>query len=111
MATDKDMIEYIVEQINDTGEITYLKMFGEYGIYSDGKIFGLVCDNKLYLKPTSAGREFIKNVVEAPPYPGDKNYFLIEDELDNSEWLSQLVRVTVAELPAPKPKKKKKNLT
>lgn len=111
MATDKDMIEYIVEQINDTGEITYLKMFGEYGIYSDGKIFGLVCDNKLYLKPTSAGREFIKNVVEAPPYPGAKNYFLIEDELDNSEWLSQLVRVTVAELPAPKPKKKKKNLT
>lgn len=111
MATDKDMIEYVVEQINDTGEITYLKMFGEYGIYSDGKIFGLVCDNKLYLKPTSAGREFIKNVVEAPPYPGAKNYFLIEDELDNSEWLSQLVRVTVAELPAPKPKKKKKNLT
>lgn len=111
MATDKDMIEYVVEQINDTGEITYLKMFGEYGIYSDGKIFGLVCDNKLYLKPTSAGREFIKNVVEAPPYPGAKNYFLIEDELGNSEWLSQLVRVTVAELPAPKPKKKKKNLT
>ena len=57
MATDKDMVEYIVEQIEDVGEITYLKMFGEYGIYSDGKIFGLICDNKLYLKPTSAGRE------------------------------------------------------
>jgi len=110
MATDKDMIEYVVEQINDVGEITFLKMFGEYEIYSDGKIFGLVCDNKLYLKPTSAGREFIKNVVEAPPYPGAKSYFLIEEELDDSEWLSQLVRVTVAELPTLKPKKKKKIL-
>lgn len=111
MATDKDMVEYIVEQIEDVGEITYLKMFGEYGIYSDGKIFGLICDNKLYLKPTSAGREFISNLVEAPPYPGAKNYFLVEEELDNSERLSQLIRITIAELPTPKPKEKKKNLS
>jgi len=108
MASDKDVIEFIVEQIEDAGEITYIKMFGEYGIYSDGKIFGLICDNKLYIKPTKAGREFIGNVVEAPPYPGAKNYFLIEEQLEDSEWLSELVRLSVVELPLPKPKKKKK---
>ncbi len=107
MASDKDVIEFIVEQIEDAGEITYIKMFGEYGIYSDGKIFGLICDNKLYIKPTKAGREFIGNVVEAPPYPGAKNYFLIEEQLADSEWLSELVRLSVVELPLPKPKKKK----
>lgn len=108
MATDKDMLDYILEQIDNAGEIRYLKMFGEYTIYSDDKIFALVSDNKLFIKPTSAGREFIKNVTEAPPYPGAKNYFLIEEELEDSEWLSELVRITVAELPVPKPKKKKK---
>ncbi|MBI9032471.1 TfoX/Sxy family protein [bacterium] len=108
MATDKEMIEYIVEQIENAGQITYIKMFGEYGIYSDGKIFGLICDNKLFIKPTKIGREFIDDVIEAPPYPGAKNYFLIEDKLEDSEWLSELIRLTLSELPPPKPKKKKK---
>ncbi len=108
MATDKEMMEFIVEQIENAGEITYIKMFGEYGIYSDGKIFGLVCDNKLFIKPTLIGKEFMNNVIEAPPYPGAKNYFLIEDKLEDSEWLSELIRLTLSELPPPKPKKKKK---
>lgn len=50
-------------------------MFGEYGVYADGKIFGLICDNKLFVKPTISGREFIGNVVEAPPYEGAKPGF------------------------------------
>ena len=108
MASDKNFVEYVVDQIEKAGEITYRHMFGEYGIYSDGKIFGLICDNKLFIKPTQSGRAFIKNVVEAPPYPGAKPSFLIEDNLDNREWLSELVRITVKELPTPKPKKKKK---
>jgi len=83
-------------------------MFGEYAVYADGKLFGLICDNKLFIKPTEAGRAFIKKPVEAPPYPGAKPSFLIEDQLEDREWISQLVRVTVEELPAPKPKKKKK---
>jgi TfoX/Sxy family transcriptional regulator of competence genes len=83
-------------------------MFGEYGIYSDGKIFGLICDNKLFIKPTKSGREFIGKVVESPAYPGAKPSFLIEDKIEDSEWLSKLVRISVKELPEPKPKKKKK---
>jgi len=108
MASDLSFVEFIVDQIEDAGLITYIKMFGEFGIYSDGKIMALVCDNQLFIKPTEAGRTFIKNVKEAPPYPGAKLYFLIEDQYEDREWLSNLIRLTVAELPEPKPKKKKK---
>ena len=107
MASDKAFMDSVLEQIENAGLITYKKMFGEYGVYSNGKIFALVCDNQLFIKPTAAGRDFIGEVVEAPPYPGAKMYFLIEDQIENREWLNELIRVTVAELPEPKPKKKK----
>ena len=83
-------------------------MFGEYALYSGNKIFALICDNKLFIKPTIAGRNYIQNVVEAPPYTGAKPSFLIEDKIEDHEWLCTLVKLTVSELPEPKPKKKKK---
>lgn len=108
MASDKEFIDFVVDQIENAGRVTFKKMFGEYGIYSDAKLFALICDNKLFIKPTEKGRIFIKDVIESPPYPGAKSYFLIEDKLDDRDWLSELVRKTVSELPEPKPKKKKK---
>ena len=107
MASNKDFLDFIVDQIDNAGQITYRKMFGEYAVYSDGKIFALVCDNMLFIKPTVAGRAFIQDIVEAPPYPGAKLSFLIEDKLEDREWISNLVKITVKELPEPKPKKKK----
>jgi len=80
-------------------------MFGECGLYFDNKLFGLVCDNKLFIKPTQSGRKYINEVVEASPYPGAKPSFLIEEKLDDREWLRKLVEITVNELPEPKPKK------
>lgn len=108
MASDKNFVEFVVDQIENAGEITYKMMFGEYGVYSNGKLFGLICDNKLFIKPTIAGRTFMQDVVEAPPYPGAKLSFLIEEKLEDREWLSELIRISVKELPEPKPKKKKK---
>jgi TfoX/Sxy family transcriptional regulator of competence genes len=108
MATHKEFVNFVVDQIENAGNITAKSMFGEYGIFSDGKIFGLICDNKLFIKPTHAGRAFIKEVVEAPPYPGAKMSFLIEDQIEDREWLSELVRLTLKELPKPKPRKKKR---
>lgn len=99
MASDKDLLDFVVDQIENVGQITYKNMFGEYGIFSDGKIFALVCDNKLIIRPTVAGRNFIKNVIEAPPYTGAKLYFLIEDILEDKEWISDLVKITIQELP------------
>lgn len=107
MASDKDFMNFVVDQIENVGQVTYKSMFGEYGLFSDKKIFALVCDNKLFIKPTLGGRNFIGNVVEAPPYPGAKQSFLIEDKLDDKDWLSELVKITLKELPEPKPKKKK----
>jgi len=107
MASDKKFVEYIIDQIENAGEITYKHMFGEFGVFCKGKIFALICDNKLFIKPTEAGKKFIGDVVEAPPYTGAKNSFLIGDKIDDREWLSELVRITVLELPEPKPKKRK----
>ena len=61
MASEQNMVDFITEQIQKAGTITSKKMFGEFGIYSDGKLFGLICDNKLFIKPTKEGREFIGN--------------------------------------------------
>lgn len=109
MASDQSFVDFVLDQIENAGVIHARKMFGEYGVYADGKIFGLICDNKLFVKPTVSGRAFIGDVVEAPPYPGAKNSFLIEEKIEDREWLSELVRISVAELPEPKPKKKKKS--
>jgi TfoX/Sxy family transcriptional regulator of competence genes len=110
MASDLSFVEFVVDQMENTGTVTYRKMFGEYAVYCNGKVVALICDNRLFIKPTEGGRSFIGDVVEAPPYPGAKMSFLIEDKLEDRQWLSHLVRITAKELPEPKPKKKKKKL-
>ncbi len=107
MASEQTFVDFIVDQIENAGEISAKKMFGEYALYSGEKLFALICDNKLFIKPTQAGRAFIGDVVEAPPYPGAKPSFLIEEKVEDRTWLSELVRISVAALPLPKPKKKK----
>lgn len=107
MTSDQHLVDFIIDQVNSSWRVTYKKMFGEYGLYFDIKLFALVCDNKLFIKPTAAGKAFIGNVVEASPYPGAKPNFLIEDKLEDADWLKELIRLTVEELPEPKPKKRK----
>ena len=109
MASDQSFVDYIVEQLQLAGEIHARKMFGEYGVYANGIFFGLICDNKFFVKPTEGGRAFIGDVVEAPAYPGAKNSLLIEEKLEDRDWLGELVRITIQELPPPKKKKKKKS--
>lgn len=106
MASQQKFVDFVVEQIQNAGTISTKKMFGEYGIYADDKIFGVICDNKLFVKRTEAGRGFIGDPVEMPAYKGAKPSFLIEEKIEDRDWLSELVRVTLKELPAPKPKKK-----
>ena len=106
MASNPDFVQYIADQCAGAGEITVRKMFGDYGIYCDGTIFGLVCDNRFYLKPTEAGRSLLRSVEMQPPYDGAKDYFFIED-VDDRDYLSELVSKTCKALPQPKLKKKK----
>jgi TfoX/Sxy family transcriptional regulator of competence genes len=108
MASDKDFVNFVVEQCEEAGTITYRKMFGEYAVYCNGILVALVCDNQVFVKPTEAGRRFIGEVVEAPPYPGAKNSFLIEDKFEDREWFSELIATTEKEL-LKNPKIKKRN--
>jgi TfoX/Sxy family transcriptional regulator of competence genes len=108
MATDLEFMEFLADQMASAGEISYRKMFGEFAVYCGGKVVALVCDNQLFVKPTAAGRAFIGAPVEAPAYPGAKNSFRIEDAFEDREWISELIRITARNLPAPKPKKSKR---
>ncbi len=108
MASDLDFVKFVVDHIENAGVISYRKMFGEYAVYCEGKIVALICDNRLFIKPTKAGELFIGEVVESPPYPGAKPSFLIEEQIEDKDWISTLVRLTEKELPEPKPKKKPK---
>lgn len=108
MASDLSFVEYACQQMGEAGAITFRKMFGEYALYCEGKVVALVCDNRLFVKPTIAGRNIAGHLAEAPPYPGAKPCLLVGEELDDREWLTNLIRVTERELPAPKERKKKK---
>jgi len=105
MASRQSTVDFIVEQIADAGFVSARKMFGEYGIFCDGKIVAMVCDDQLFFKATAGGKAFIGTVVEASPYPGAKPCFLISgDRWEDREWLSNLVKISAAELPLPKKK-------
>ncbi|KWW31730.1 MAG: TfoX N-terminal domain-containing protein [bacterium P3] len=97
MSSNPDFVQYIIDQCGGAGVIAARKMFGDYGIYCDGKIFGLVCDNGFYVKPTKAGSRMLRNTDMRPPYPGAKPYFYIED-VDDRDYLSSLARATCSEL-------------
>ena len=106
MASDREFVTFVCEQLRGAGEISSRRMFGEAAIYLNGKVVGLVCDNQLFLKATEPGRARIGSPVEAPPFPGANNWFLMTD-LDDPEFLADLVRATAEALPAPKLKAKK----
>jgi TfoX/Sxy family transcriptional regulator of competence genes len=107
MSSSQNTVDFIIVQMSGAGDVSFKKMFGEYGIYCGGKMVASVCDDKLFVKPTIRGRAYVEDVVEASPYPGAKLHFLISGEkLEDHEWLSELIRITAEELPLPVKKKK-----
>lgn len=106
MASNLDFVEYVCEQISGAGEITYKKMFGEYGVYCNQKIIGVICDDQFFVKKTEAGARIYPDCEEAAPYAGAKAHFLI-DRVDDRDLMAQFIAATYEELPMPKPKKKK----
>ncbi|MBP5708756.1 MAG: TfoX/Sxy family protein [Bacteroidales bacterium] len=105
MACNTDFVQYIVDQCSGAGEITVRKMMGDYCIYCDGILFGVICDNNLYIKVTDEGKSLLKEIVLRPPYEGAKDYFYISD-VDDSDYLSDIIKITVKTLPIPKKKKR-----
>jgi len=105
MATERKTVDYLVDQMSKAGAVSARPMFGEYGVYCDGKMVGIIGDGQLFIKPTPAGRLLAVGAEEVPPYPGAKPHLLIDAECwEGQDWLSDLVRATAAELPTPRPK-------
>ena len=104
MASNADFVQYIVDQCSGAGEITVKKMMGDYCIYCDGVIFGLICDNNLFIKPTYQAAAQLRDVVMRSPYPGAKEHFLITD-VDDRDNLTAIIKATIPALPRPKAKK------
>lgn len=107
MASNADFVQYIADQCSGAGEIAVKKMMGDYCIYCDGILFGLICDNNLYIKPTEEGATQLKEVILRPPYPGAKPHFYI-NEIDNRDYLTAILRATIPSLLKSKPKSKPK---
>src|SRR3954470_3857868 len=103
MSTSAETIAYIEDQIAGAGVAHSQKMFGEYALYIGKKVVGFVCDDTLFLKITEPGKNFAgKYYREGEAYPGSKPYMQIPGEmLENSEWLTDLVKITADTVPAP----------
>ena len=108
MASDQDTVDYICAQMAGAGQISARRMFGEYGVYCDGIIVGLICDNQLFLKPVPAVLALMPDATLAPAYPGGKPQVLVDEALDDTDLLAQAVRAIFAAAPPPKPKKPRK---
>lgn len=105
MASSLDTVHYICDQAGLGPRLTFKRMFGEFGLYVDGKVVAFVCDDQLYLKPTAEGERYLGTVKLAPPYPVAKNHFLLESEIDEPDRLRGALEVTARALPEPKPKR------
>ncbi len=108
MGTSPDFADYILSLLSPYGNAAVKKMFGEYALYFNDRTIGLICDDLLFIKITDEAQKIFSVIPTAPPYPGAKNYFLIENP-GNFESLIKLIKLTYSNLPPPKPKTKPKN--
>ena len=104
MASSKDYLGFILEQLSSLDDITYKAMMGEYIIYYQGKIIGGIYDDRFLVKPTRSAIEMMPGASRELPYEGAKEMLLVE-EIDNRDFLNELLNAMFDELPTPKKKK------
>jgi len=106
MASSKEYLDFILEQVSELDNVSYKAMMGEFIIYYKGKIIGGIYDDRLLVKPVQSAINYMPNAVYELPYDGAKEMLLV-DEVDNKEFLIGLFDAVYDDLPTPKPKKKK----
>lgn len=104
MASSKEYLDFIVDQLAGLDGVTYRAMMGEYIIYYQGKIIGGIYDDRFLVKPVKSAMELMPSAAYELPYTGAKEMLLVED-VDNKEFLTELVTSMYDDLPAPKVKK------
>lgn len=107
MASSKEYLNFILEQLSDLDEIRFRAMMGEYILYYRGKIAAYICDDRLLVKPVEAARQLMPQARYELPYAGAKEMILVE-EVDDRAFLTALFQQMYDELPEPKAKKKRK---
>ena len=105
MASSKAYLDFILEQLSELEAITYKAMMGEYIIYYQGKIVGGIYDDRFLVKPVKSAIKLMPNAEYELPYEGEKEMLLVDD-VDNKEFMKDLLEAMYEELPAPKVKKK-----
>ena len=106
MASNKEYLQFIIEQLSGLEDITYKAMMGEYIIYYRGKIVGGIYDDRFLVKPVKSAIKLMPDAEYELPYEGARAMLLVDD-VDNKSFLVDLVNEMYEELPAPKAKKKK----
>ena len=106
MASSKEYLDFILEQVSELDNVSYKAMMGEFIIYYKGKIIGGIYDDRLLVKPVQSAINYMPNAVYELPYDGAKEMLLVDD-VDNKEFLIGLFDAMYDDLPVPKPKKKK----
>ena len=103
MASSKEYLEFILEQLSEVDDITHRAMMGEYIIYFRGKVIGGIYDDRFLVKPTKSALAMMPDADMELPYEGAKEMILVDD-VDNREFLKELFEAMYDELPAPKKK-------
>ncbi len=91
MASSKEYLDFVMEQLSDIGGVTCKPMMGEYILYRNGKVFGGIYDDRFLVKPRKGARELLPDAPTALPYPGAKEMLLVE-ELDDRAFLTELIQ-------------------
>lgn len=104
MASSKEYLDFILEQLSELEDVSYRAMMGEYIIYYRSKVVGGIYDDRFLVKPTKSAVTMMPNAVMELPYEGAKEMLLVDD-VDNKELLRKLLKSMYEELPAPKKKK------
>ncbi len=104
MASSKEYLEFVLEQLSELDDISYKAMMGEYIIYYCGKIVGGIYDDRFLVKNVKVAREMLPDASLEFPYDGAKEMLLVDD-VDNREFLKELFETMYNELPVPKKKK------
>ena len=104
MASSKEYLDFILEQVSELNNVSYKAMMGEFIIYYNGKIIGGIYDDRFLVKPVKSAIALMPNAKYELPYEGAKEMLLVDD-VDNKEFLIGLFDALYDDLPAPKPKK------
>ena len=107
MASSKEYLDFILDQLSELDGISWRKMMGEYILYRHGKIVGGIYDDRFLVKPTRSAAEMMPDAGREIPYDGAKEMLLV-DNVENREFLRELLEAMDGELPAPKPGKSRK---